>query len=293
MIGKPDAEFDITEQLVRDLLAAQHPDLSSLPLVPLDSGWDNATFRLGADLTVRLPRRAMAGQLIQHEQRWLPALAPVLPIPISAPLRIGVPGADYPWHWSVLPWFEGRGADQSPPFSTQVDLFADFLRALHRPAPADAPFNPVRGVPLIERLEPTRERIMRLQQKTGVITPALLQIWGRGLAAPAATDPRWLHGDLHAQNVVVAHGRITAIIDWGDLTRGDVATDLPAIWGLFERQADRERLLELYAPDQHTLDRARAWAFMFGVILVDAGLVNSPRHAAQGADLLMRLGQDL
>jgi aminoglycoside phosphotransferase (APT) family kinase protein len=241
---------------------------------------------------VRIPRREIADQLVLNEQRWLPVLADRLPIPTPVPLRLGKPTPIYPWHWSVLPWFEGQGADLAAPGHSEVAVVANFLLKLHQPAPHDAPDNPVRGVPIARRAEATQTRIARVQNRTHLIGPAIERIWERGLAAPTSNDARWLHGDLHAQNVLVANGRITAVIDWGDITSGDVATDLAAVWGLFEQRAHRERLLELYAPDQATLDRARAWAVSFGAILVDSGLVNSPRHAAQGRDLLSRLAAD-
>jgi aminoglycoside phosphotransferase (APT) family kinase protein len=293
MAGKPEAEIDITEELIRRLLEDQHPDLAQLPLTPLDSGWDNVIFRLGADLSVRLPRRAAAAPLLANEQIWLPVVAEGLPIAAPVPVRIGRPAVGYPWPWSVLPWFEGHGADRSPPRDGEADRFAAFLRALHRPAPADAPRNPLRGVPLRDRAGSVEARIGRLANVTSLITPAVERVWRRGLAAAlAGDDARWLHGDLHAQNVLVAEGRISAVIDWGDMTGGDPATDLAAAWSLFAARADRTRLLDLYAPDQPTLERAMAWAVLFGVFLLDAGLEGSPRHAAQGRDILLRLHGD-
>jgi len=288
--GKPEAEIEIDAALVRRLLESQHPDLAALPLAPLASGWDNVMYRLGDGLTVRLPRRAVAAELIVNEQTWLPLLAPLLPIPISAPVRIGRPTDEYPWHWSVLPYFRGHAADQHPPAGSEAGRWAMFLLALHQPAPPNAPVNEVRGIPLVEREGTTNERLARLRNATNLITPAIERLWARGLAAPRAAEPRWLHGDLHAQNVLVHGGVVTAVVDWGDITGGDVATDLASVWGLFEDPADRERTLTTYGPDQHTLDRARGWAVLFGAVLLDSGLVNSARHAAMGRVLLTRLG---
>ena len=286
--GKPAAEVDIDEQLVRELLADQHPDLLALPLSPLDSGWDNVMYRLGDGLTVRLPRRQTAAELIVNEQTWLPKFKNRLPIAIPAPVRVGVPSDAYPWHWSVLEWFDGHGADQQPPASSEADRWAEFLLALHQPAPAHAPVNEVRGIPLAERKDSTEERMDRLRADTDAITPGVDQAWQAALNAPPADDSRWLHGDLHAQNVLVADGTIAAVIDWGDITGGDVATDLASIWGLFAEPGDRERILSRYAPDQATLDRALGWVVLFGVVLLDSGLVSSPRHAAMGRVLLER-----
>jgi len=71
----PPAEVPIDEALVCGLLAAQHPDLAELSLRLAGEGWDNAIWRLGQHLAVRLPRRPLAVDLIAHERRWLPGLA--------------------------------------------------------------------------------------------------------------------------------------------------------------------------------------------------------------------------
>ena len=139
--------------MVRALLHEQHPDLVELSLERLDEGWDNTLWRLGSELVVRLPRRGVAAPLVVNEQRWLPTLAALLPLPVSSPVRVGRPSAEYPWSWSVLPWLEGTPGDRAEltdPDDAAIRL-ASFLRALHRPAPSGAPRNPVRGVALIAR----------------------------------------------------------------------------------------------------------------------------------------------
>jgi len=291
--GKPDAEVDIDAGLVGRLLAEQHPHLATLTLSPLDSGWDNVIFRLGDDYTVRIPRREIAAQLVVNEQTWLPTLAERLPIPVPTPIAIGEPTDYYPWHWSILPCFEGESADRTPPASSQADVFAEFLVALHQPAPENAPHNPVRGVPIRAREANTLERLDRVREKTDLITEEIERLWNAALTAPDASETRWLHGDLHAQNVLVGADRaFSAIIDWGDITAGDVATDLAGTWALFESASDRQRILNRYAPDDATLVRSRGWAAMFGIVLLDSGLINSPRHAAAGTRILMRLQEE-
>src|SRR5947199_9685209 len=99
----PAAAVDVDEPLVRSLLREQHPDLAGLPLQVAAFGWDNVVYRLGSELAVRLPRRAVAVPLVEHEQRWLPQLARRLPLPIPAPVRTGAPGRGYPWPWSIGP----------------------------------------------------------------------------------------------------------------------------------------------------------------------------------------------
>jgi aminoglycoside phosphotransferase (APT) family kinase protein len=292
--GKPEAEIEVDENLVRRLLESQHPELNHLPLAHLDSGWDNILFRLGTDYVVRVPRRLIAADLMRNEQIWLPKLAPVLPIDISAPIHPGEPTEFYPWHWSVLPWFAGRCADEVVTDENQAELMAEFLLALHRLAPQDAPTNPVRGVPIRVREANTLERMARVRAKTDLVTPAIEATWNAALSAPEANERRWLHGDLHAQNVLVTeNGELSAVIDWGDLNGGDVATDLAGFWALFDSADARATAVDAYRPDSDLLCRARGWAVVFGVVLVDSGLINSPRHAAAGRKILERLSADL
>src|SRR5262245_13476824 len=113
----PPAEIEITQGLVRDLLLDQHPDLADLPLLEVAGGWDNARFRLGRSLAVRLPRRAVAVPLLENEHRWLPQLAPLLPLPIPVALRTGKAGRGYPWPWSIRQWIEGETGVRSVPLT--------------------------------------------------------------------------------------------------------------------------------------------------------------------------------
>lgn len=288
----PAAEWAIDEPLVRELLRAQHPDLAGLPLELLDSGFDNVMYRLGGELLVRLPRRAIAVPLLHHEQTWLPEMARWLPIAVPAPVRIGVPSERFPRPWSVLPWLPGRPADLEPPEAAEAARWAGFLRALHRPAPPDAPENAFRGCPLRDRQPAIEQRLAHLREATDSVPPSIDALWADALEAPPAHRPLWLHGDLHARNVLVERGHFTGVVDWGDLTSGDVATDLASVWMLFEEPAARAAVLERYEPNPPLLRRARGWAVSFGALLLDTGLVDHPRHAARGAATLRRLAAD-
>ena len=134
--------------------------------------------------------------------------------------------------------------------------------------------------------------MQRLRLKTDLITPRLQEVWTHALDAPASTAPCWLHGDLHPRNILVLRGRITGIIDWGDITSGDVATDLAALWMLFEGAPLQEALALYNNIDQATLARSKGWALLFGVILLDTGLQDHPRHAAVGAKILRQVSRD-
>lgn len=292
MIGTPPAEVHIDAALVRGLLDDQHPDLADLSLDAIDAGWDNQMFRLGDRLAMRLPRRALAAALVIHEQDWLPDLAPRLPIHTPAPVRVGAPGRGYPWRWSVLPWFEGTPACDAPPEDDQVERMANFLTALHREAPANAPINPVRGEPLARRAGDVEARLERLSDATEMITPAVVRAWRAGLAAPASTAPKWIHGDLHARNILVREGAISAIIDWGDMTSGDVATDLGVAWHLFEEAPARAAFFARYGATADQMARAMAWAVRIGALLLETGLADHPAHAAMGEAVLRRVSAD-
>ena len=292
--GTPAAEFAIDDALVSDLLADQHPDLARMPLQAVDAGWDNATYRLGDHLAVRLPRRAVAAALIANEQAWLPRLADQLSLPVPAPYRTGVPARGYPWRWSVLPWLQGMPADLNEPAASQARPFTAFLRSLHVPAPANAPTNPVRGVPLRERAGVVEARMERLAKKTGLITPQIAEIWRSALSAPIDVAPTWLHGDLHPRNVLVDHGVIAGVIDWGDMTAGDCATDLASVWMLFADPHARRNALVAYPNlSEATLLRAKGWAVLFGVMLLDTGLNDNPRHAVIGERALRRVVESI
>lgn len=291
--GTPPPEAYVDERVLRALLNDQHPDLADLSIEALDAGWDNFMFRVGDRLVARLPRREVAAQLVVNEQQWLPIVARDLPLPVPIPLRRGLPGRGYPWRWSVLPWLFGTTADRSPPDASEAVRMAAFLKALHTPASDNAPINTVRGVPLSNRAESVELRLTRLREKTSSITPQVEAAWLRGLAAESADRPAWLHGDLHPRNVLVSQGKLSGVIDWGDITSGDVATDLACLWMLFGDQSARERALRSYGASEVERVRAMGWAVLFGTVLLDSGLVDSEQNASIGESTLARVGADV
>ena len=229
----PAADVEVSADLVRRLLADQHPDLARLPVEFLANGWDNELYRVGDGLVARLPRRALGAQIITNEQRWLPGLAPRLPLPIPCPERTGVPACGYPYSWSVVPYLPGVPAAQASSLDPAAAAAAvgGFLGALHVPAPADAPANPFRGVPLAERAGIFAASLAVL---TGQVDrDAVLRAWVAALAAPGYDGPPvWLHGDLHPANILVNDGQVSGVIDFGDITAGDPASDLSVAWML-------------------------------------------------------------
>ena len=290
MENRPPAEIDITEQTVAELLAEQRPDLVNLPLTKAGEGWDNAMFRLGTDLAVRLPRREASVPLIEHEQRWLPVLAPRLPIPIPAPVHAGTPGNAFGWPWSIIPWVEGDialGAELGDPASDARRLGL-FLSALHQPADPRAPDNPYRG----QDVRSLEERVISNLSKADLPSDDhVLARWRRAAdVAVHAGEPRWVHGDLHGLNVLVAGGQIASVIDFGDITAGDPAVDLPIGWMLFDGP-EREQFRAAVGADDAQWSRGWAWAMHFAIVYL-ANSADHPQLQRQGDQLLATLMAD-
>ncbi|HEY2463131.1 MAG TPA: aminoglycoside phosphotransferase family protein [Steroidobacteraceae bacterium] len=289
-MGTPAAEVEIDERQARQLLAAQHPDLAELSIVAIASGWDNQLLRLGDKLVLRFPRRKAAAQLMLNEQRWLPLLQERLPLAVPAPVRLGIPQFQYPWAWSVTPWIEGDTADRAPPDANQGERLAAFFEALHQSAPADAPHNPYRGVHLSERADAFADRLKTLHGKTDILDRRVGALWSDALAAANDAAPTWIHGDLHPRNVLINEGRLTGVIDWGDLARGDRAADLAAVWMLLPQMQSRRRAMAACrSVSDATWRRARGWALLFAVILLTAGLVDDARMVAIAERTIKRL----
>jgi aminoglycoside phosphotransferase (APT) family kinase protein len=262
---KPTADVVIDASVVQALLREQHPDLAHLAPVKVAEGWDNVVFRLGDDLAVRLPRRAASATLIEHEQRWLPLLAPRLPVPIPVPVRVGFPGQTFEWAWSVVRWLPGQSLLQARSLDAAATATSleRFLRALHQPAPADAPRNPWRGVALAARTAALHEHLERVG---GIVDrSAVLRVWELALSAPPwPGPPLWIHGDLHPGNLLIDDGQLSGVIDFGDLTCGDPATDLAVLWMLPPAVRWHGEARGSDGPAAVML-RARGWALALGL----------------------------
>jgi aminoglycoside phosphotransferase (APT) family kinase protein len=271
----PAADVDVSSDLVQRLLAEQFPDLAHLTVEFMANGWDNTMFRVGDELLARLPRREPAASILLNEQRWLPVIAPALQLPIPYPERTGLPAHGYPWSWSVVPYLPGVPATDAD----RLDLpgvaaaIGGFLGSLHAPAPPDAPVNSVRGVPLAARAEAFTAN---LQSVSGQVSmDAVLRLWRGALAARAYEGPPvWLHGDLHPANILVHHGQVSAVIDFGDITSGDPAGDLSVAWMLLPLQSHAafrdayrgtKNCSVVTASDHAVWTRARGWALNLAI----------------------------
>ena len=261
-----DDEVETDVGLVARLLADQFPKWANLPIEPVRSaGTDNALYRLGPDMTVRMPRIDWAVNAVDREHRWLPRIAPLLPVAIPVPLGTGEPGQGYPYPWSIYPWLKGENpavGQLADPDGLARDL-AGFVAALHAIDPAGGPRGG-RGVPLEQRESPTRAAIKALQ---GTIDPAAVTTaWEAALQVPAWDGPPvWAHGDLSPGNLLIVEGRLSAVIDFGTLGIGDPAVDLIVAWNLLP-VATRAVYREALRIDDHTWQRGRGWALSIALI---------------------------
>jgi aminoglycoside phosphotransferase (APT) family kinase protein len=257
-------EVDTDPSLVRRLLAAQFPQWEELTIEPVPSaGTDNALYRLGDDMVVRLPRHARTNGTLQRERRWLPMLAPHLPLAVPVPLAEGVPGEAYPFDWSIYRWLEGEEAtyERMPDLREAAAELARFVAALQRIDPAGGPppdeHNANRGVALATRDNATRSSIAALSGRIDV--DAVTAAWETSLEAPEwERPPVWIHGDLDSRNLLVQEGRLSAVIDWGCLGVGDPACDVAVVWKMLSANT-RGIFREALAVDDATWARSRGW----------------------------------
>lgn len=247
-------ELDLDEALVRRLIAAQFPVWADLPVRRVEpSGTVNAIFRLGDELVARLPRRdgPAAPDTVAFE--WLPRLAARLSLDVPVPVAQGSPGAGYPWFWEIHTWLDGEARPVAELDAVQAALdLAAFLSELRRVSPAGAPRGC--GIPLAERDESARYWLARFGGD-----PVVVEEWERALAAPPWDGPpTWHHGDLDARNWLVRDGRISGVIDWGEMGVGDPACDVMVAWKLHSAAA-RDAFREALDVDDATWARARGW----------------------------------
>jgi aminoglycoside phosphotransferase (APT) family kinase protein len=279
-------ELDISEALARRLIREQFPQWADLPLTRVKpEGTVNAIFRMGTELSVRLPRRDGPTEPGGREFEWLPRIAGHVPLEVPTPVAQGQPSAEFPWFWEIHSWVHGETvtADSIDSITAARDL-AGFISSLQRIDPKGAPKG--RGIPLAERAADMEHWFGRFNGD-----PSFLEVWKHSLAAPAwQGPPLWSHGDLDARNWLVRDGRISGVIDWDSMGVGDPACDLMVAWKLHSANA-RDAFRATVVVDDATWDRARGWVVSQAVaILAYYTLDNNPalfREAESWLDLVL------
>ncbi len=285
--------------LVERLIARQFPQYAHLPVSPVaNSGWDNRTFHLGTQLSVRLPSDPSYAPAVNKEQRWLPLLAKALPLPIPRPVGLGQPDSEYPSPWSIYEWLAGDIAtSERVPDKTRLarDL-ATFLNALHKIDPADGPqpakYPGARGSSLALVDSAVTRAVADLQRSTPEFDRAAVEgIWQDALAARWTGNACWLHGDVAQGNLLVRDGRLSAVIDFGCAAVGDPACDTCIAWTFLDA-AGRAALQQVLALDDHDWARGRGWALWKALIVVAGHIETNALEAASSATTLATLVAD-
>jgi len=268
----------VDEALVRRLVSAQFPRWARLPVTAISpSRWDNRSFRLGAEMLVRLPSAAEYASQIEKEQFWLPRLSSLLPLEVPTPLAMGQPAEGYPWKWSIYRWIDGDDASREHIADPNAfaGTLAQFLIALHRidpkGGPQPGPHNFHRGGSLQIYDAETARAIAALGSR--IDAKAAASVWRTALETTWARAPVWVHGDVSAPNLLVRDGKLSAVIDFGMLAIGDPACDLSIAWTLFEGES-RAIFRAMLPFDSNTWARARGWT-LWKALIVAAGLVET------------------
>jgi aminoglycoside phosphotransferase (APT) family kinase protein len=276
-------EVDIDASLVGRLIAGQFPRWAGLPLTEVRSaGTDNAIYRLGGELAVRLPRLGRSAVDVDKEQRWLPRLAPSLPLAVPVPVGRGVPAEGFPYPWSVYRWLDGENVVDAP-----VDLgdaavrLGRFVAALRRIDPAGGPPS-FRGGPVTTLDDRVRREIGDLAVADTVDGDLVTAVWETAVAAPAWDGPpAWVHADLYPVNLLGRVGRLSGVVDFGGLGVGDPAIDLLPAWALLTA-GTRELFRAEAGVDDATWLRGRGWGLGLGLGAVHVYRVTNPVLAAIG-----------
>ena len=267
-------KLDIAVPLVARLIATQFPHWAHLPITPVSSGgWDNRTFHLGGQMTVRLPSAKQYALQVAKEHRWLPKLAPHLPLPIPVPLAMGTPGEGYQWHWSVYRWLDGEIAtrERIEDLTQFAATLGEFLTSLQRIDSIDGPppgrHNFFRGGSLMVYDGETRQAIATLGHR--IDAAAATAVWETALASEWRGAPVWFHGDISPGNLLVDGGRLTAVIDFGTSGIGDPACDLAIAWTFFHDES-RRAFRQAIPGDEAMWARGRGWTLWKALITLAA-----------------------
>lgn len=264
--------LDIPRSLVVKLLKEQFPHWSHLEVIPVEpGGWDNRTFRLGRDMSIRLPSAQSYEVQVHKEHIWLPKLACHFSVSIAQPIALGRPSKDYPFYWSIYRWIEGESAHNVSLSDAELQKLAfdiaQFLRDLQHiktdGGPLPGPHNYHRGGNLTHYDNETRLSIVQCQ--SFINADLATSVWEQALSSRWDKKPVWIHGDLSAGNILLENGRLVAVIDFGCLGIGDPSCDLVIAWTLLHKESRKIFQSELTL-DQNTWLRAKGWALWKALI---------------------------
>jgi len=284
-------KFNVDVPLVQRLVGTQFPQWADLPIRAVDNdGWDNWTFHLGDRMKVRLPSAMGYSEQAEKEARWLPKLAPLLPLPVPVPVGIGQAAEGYPCSWSIYEWLDGEPTTREAvddPVQFGWDL-AKFLTALQRidttGGPPPGQHNFFRGADVMSVYgDEARQSVDKLADV--IDASAAHEVLDAAEAAVIVEQPVWIHGDIAVGNLLVRDGRLGAVIDFGGCAVGDPACDLVITW-VFLEGAGRDAFRLSVPADEAMWARARGWAlWKAALVLANNSVINpnenSPRSVIE------------
>jgi aminoglycoside phosphotransferase (APT) family kinase protein len=262
-------EIPVEDAFVARLISDTAPQWADLPLRRVvSSGTDNAIFRLGDGLSVRVPRRPSAIALLSKELDWLPHLQ-ALPLEVPKLRFRGCAQLGLAFDYGVFDWMEGQIAspEQIADWQDAARALADFLKALHLKDTSGAPLagasNSRRGIPLRDLTAVTLRAIDAVDDEINV--QGARDLWENACAVKFSRPPVWLHGDLKGDNLIAMDGKLRGVIDWGLSAVGDPAADYATAWFWIDPSARGEFRDYLELDDRDWL-RAKGWA-LFGAVI--------------------------
>ena len=292
-------QIEIPVQLVESLIDTQFPEHSKLPINEVKpNGWDNRTFRLGREMSVRLPSAERYAAKVFLEHKYLPYLAIHLSLPIPKPIALGTPSAEYPWHWSIYGWIDGQTLDICHFGDEELDLLAGqlayFLQELQAIDASDGPkpgsHNFYRGESPIVYDAETRSSIDNLYEYIDV--KAALEVWERAIHSRWKKKPVWIHGDFSTGNILINEQELSGIIDFGGMAVGDPSCDLCIAWIFFQGNSRKifKSALDL---DEGTWNRARGWALWKALITLESNEDKTGKEAKLQLNLIREILEDI
>ena len=264
---------ELTAELVAGLVGRELPQFAQLAVEPVEpQGWDNRTFRLGDELSVRIPSADAYAAGIEKEDSVLPRLAGRLPVAVPEVVHSVGPSAALPRPWSVRRWLPGNTPDATAGVDG-TELARDLGRTLRALRDVPAGGGPWAGRhSFLRGTHPSAyadevQRCLGDPAHSGQAAAARA-LWREGTSSAWSADPVWFHGDVAVGNLLVdADGRLSALIDFGTCGVGDPACDLVAAWTMFDG-SDRRVFRETVGLDDDTWRRARAWALWKALVTV-------------------------
>jgi aminoglycoside phosphotransferase (APT) family kinase protein len=291
-----DGEVEITVEQAGRLIASQFPAIGLDSVSMLGSGWDNVAVLLNEEIVFRFPKKAAAVTLIETEARILPELAAhQLPLQIPVPEWIGEPSDAYPWPFIGYRRLPGRLGCQArlsvAARKRNAPILGEFLACLHavRANAMDLPGDVLNRRDFVQRMPLMVERLEVLRSHGMVASPEpWLKLFGELEHIPPTSTDVVVHGDLYARHLLVNdHDRLTGIIDWGDVHRGDPAMDLMLMYGFLPGSARAEFEAAYGAVDESERRVARLRAAFHAVSISWYGLeLPDPDLASEGRKAL-------